>query len=99
MKKTVRMRGMTPHQGTDPRPLPDEPLALDLLNTQWLPSGTPVDLLATPTGTQAWLAAAGAAASPVPGTEETLAQARQVIPNVASGHAGRAPPTHANPLP
>jgi predicted RNA-binding Zn ribbon-like protein len=90
MKKTVRMRGMTPHQGTDPRPLPDEPLALDLLNTQWLPSGTPVDLLATPAGTRTWLAAAGAAASPVPGTEEALAQARQAIRNVVSGQGGAA---------
>ena len=43
---------MSPTQAADPRPLAGEPLALDLLNTQWLASGTPVDLLASEPG--AW---------------------------------------------
>jgi predicted RNA-binding Zn ribbon-like protein len=71
-------------QDADPRPLAGEPLALDLLNTHWMPSGTPADLLATDAGTQAWLAAAGAA-PPVPGTRQALAQARQAIRDVVSG--------------
>src|SRR5260370_155013 len=86
----VRMAGMTPVQGSDPRPLTGEPLALDLLNTQWLPSGTPVDLLAAPAGTRAWLAAAGVPASPVPETRKALVLAREAIRDVVSGQGGAA---------
>jgi len=75
-------------QASDPRPLVDEPLALDLINTEWLPSGTLVDLLATDAGTQAWLAAAGAAATWVPGTREALVLARQAIRDVVPGQGG-----------
>ena len=81
---------MAPVQGSDPRPLTGEPLALDLLNTRWLPSGTPVDLLATPAGTRAWLAAAGAPASPVPETTKALVLARETIRDVVSGQGGAA---------
>jgi predicted RNA-binding Zn ribbon-like protein len=81
---------MTPVQDSDPRPLPGEPLALDLLNTQWLASGRPVDLLATTDGTQAWLAAAGAAAAPAHGTREALVTARQAIRDVLTGQGGTA---------
>ena len=84
------MSGMAPVQGSDPCPLTGEPLALDLLNTQWLPSGTPVDLLATPAGTRAWLAAAGAPASPVPETRKALVLAREAIRDVVSGQGGAA---------
>ncbi len=76
---------MTTIQGADPRPLVGEPLALDLLNTQWLTSGTPEDLLATPAGTQAWLAVAGVAATPAPGTRQALISARQAIRDVVTG--------------
>ena len=75
-------------QGSDPRPLTGEPLALDLLNTQWLPSGTPVDLLVTPAGTRAWLAAAGVPASPVRQTTKALVLAREAIREVVSGQGG-----------
>ena len=68
---------MTPAPDADPRPLPGEPLALDLLNTQWVSAEGPADLLATPEGTRAWLAAVGLAAAPAPGTPEALVQARQ----------------------
>ena len=81
---------MAPVQGPDPRPLAGEPLALDLLNTQWLPSGTPVDLLATPAGTRAWLAAAGAAARRFPETRQALVAARQAIRDVLTGQGGTA---------
>jgi predicted RNA-binding Zn ribbon-like protein len=39
---------------TDPRPLPGEPLAVDLLNTRWIQDGTLRDLLAEPGGPAAW---------------------------------------------
>ena len=79
---------MTTAQSTDPRPLAGEPLALDLLNTVWLPSGNPVDLLATAEDMQAWLAAAGVEAKPVSGTREALVQSRQAIRDVMSGQDG-----------
>jgi predicted RNA-binding Zn ribbon-like protein len=84
------MVSMAPVQAPDPRPLAGEPLALDLLNTQWLASGTPVDLLATPAGTQAWLAAAGAPATPASETTKALVHARQAIKDVVSGQGGAA---------
>lgn len=80
---------MTIARGPDPRPLPGEPLALDLLNTEWLPGGTLVDLLDTDAGTQAWLAAAALEATLVPGTREALVLTRQAIRHVVSGQDGR----------
>jgi len=79
-----------PPQDPDPRPLPGEPLALDLLNTQWRASGGPVDLLATPDGTRAWLAAAGVTAAAADGTREALVTARQAIRDVLTGRGGTA---------
>ena len=76
---------MAPSHVPDPRPLPGEPLALDLLNTQWLASGTPVDLLATPDGARTWLAAAGVAATPANSTTQALLAARQAIRDVLAG--------------
>jgi predicted RNA-binding Zn ribbon-like protein len=70
---------MIPVQAPDPRPLPGEPLALDLLNTQWMASGSLADLLATAEGAQAWLAAAGIAAAPTPETRQALITTRQAI--------------------
>jgi predicted RNA-binding Zn ribbon-like protein len=81
------MRSVTA-QASDPRPLAGEPLALDLLNTQWLASGTPVDLLATQDGTRAWLAAAGLAAPPAPETQQALIAARQAIRDVLAQPSG-----------
>ncbi|MEV6109707.1 CGNR zinc finger domain-containing protein [Streptomyces sp. NPDC051940] len=46
---------------TDPRPLTDEPLAIDLLNTRWMRDGEVQDLLTSPTGLAAWLASPGVA--------------------------------------
>ena len=77
-------------QDPDPRPLPGEPLALDLLNTQWLASGSPVDLFTTPEGTRTWLAAGGVTAAPAHGTREALITARQAIRDVLSGQGGTA---------
>ncbi len=73
---------MVADAANDPRPLPGEPLALDLLNTQWLASGQPVDLLATADGTAAWLAAANAATSQAAAARQPLVQARQAIREV-----------------
>lgn len=84
------MSGMVPVQAADLRPLAGEPVALDLLNTEWLESGTPVDLLATPAGTRAWLAEAGAATSSAAGTRHALVLARQAIRDVVSGQGGTA---------
>jgi len=77
-----------PVHAPDPRPLPGEPLALDLLNTQWMASGSPADLLATIEGTRAWLAAAGIATVPTPQTRRALVAARQAIRDVLAAHAG-----------
>ena len=71
-----------PAPDPDPRPLAGEPLALDLLNTQWMASGGPADLLATMEGTRAWLAAAGIAAVPAPETRQALVTTRQAIRDV-----------------
>jgi len=80
-----------PVQPPDPRPLPGEPLALDLLNTQWMASGSPADLLATMEGTRAWLAAAGIATVPAPQTRHALVTTRQAIRDVLTAHGGTAP--------
>jgi predicted RNA-binding Zn ribbon-like protein len=75
-------------QTLDPRALPDEPLALDLVNTEFLPDGTLVDLLATVDSTRAWLTAAGLdeAASSDPGsTCAALRQARAAIRDALTG--------------
>src|SRR5712691_11054936 len=93
------MTGMAPYQAPDPRPLAGEPLALDLLNTQWLAAGTPVDLLATPTGTRAWPAAAGAPATPASRAREPLVQARQALKDVVSGQGGAAALDRLNAVP
>lgn len=39
----------------DPRPLPGEPLSLDLLNTRWNDGGSPRDLLDSLAGLATWL--------------------------------------------
>ncbi len=44
---------------TTSRPLTDEPLALDLVNTQWTEGGMRHDLLATSEGISTWLYEAG----------------------------------------
>ena len=81
----VRIEDVPVTRAADPRPLAGEPLALDLLNTQWLASGTPVDLLATPAGTRAWFAAAGIAAPDGPRTTQALVTARQAIRDILTG--------------
>jgi predicted RNA-binding Zn ribbon-like protein len=48
----------------DPRPLKSEPLALDLLNTQFVADGTPRDLLAADAGLRDWLRVTGHARAP-----------------------------------
>ncbi|GAA2387731.1 CGNR zinc finger domain-containing protein [Streptomyces glaucosporus] len=45
--------------GADPRPLRDEPLSLDLLNTRWIDGGIRHDLLADLDGFALWLAGHG----------------------------------------
>jgi predicted RNA-binding Zn ribbon-like protein len=48
----------------DPRPLPDEPLALDLLNTQFVSDGQPRDLLAAGGWLRDWLGITGHGRAP-----------------------------------
>jgi predicted RNA-binding Zn ribbon-like protein len=81
---------MSSTHAADPRPLAGEPLALDLLDTQWLASGIPVDLLATRAGTRAWLAAVGITAPDEPETMRGLAAARQAIRDILTGQNGTA---------
>ena len=83
---------MSSAEAPDPRPLASEPLALDLLNTQWLASGRPADLLATDKGTRAWLEAAGIAAASGPETRQALIAARQAIRDVLAQQAGTGAP-------
>ncbi len=73
-----------------PRPLAGEPLAVDLLNTERLASGMPVDLLATTEQTRAWLTSAGAADALVPGMREALVRGRQAIRDFVSEEGGPA---------
>ena len=79
---------MTSAQTMDPRALPDEPLALDLVNTEFLPDGMLVDLLATDESTRGWLIAAGldeSASGPLNPTRAALRQARAAIMDALSG--------------
>src|SRR5689334_5427078 len=71
---------------TDPRPLPGEPLALDLLNTEYMDDGARRDLLAAPRDARAWARAAG-----VPFDDaalEPLRTARDAIRAVVDGTGG-----------
>jgi len=64
----------------DPRPLTTEPLALDLVNTEWLQDGVRRDLLAEPGGVENWLAAAGHPGAPAGATAlAALRDARAAI--------------------
>ncbi len=62
----------------DPRPLIGEPLALDLLNTEWIDAGIRHDLLAEPGGVEAWGHAGADAAA--------LSSARAAIRAALQGH-------------
>ncbi|PRH80752.1 hypothetical protein C6N75_02330 [Streptomyces solincola] len=48
---------MPPTPGADPRPLTDEPLGIDLLNTRWIDTAGHHDLLDSLDGLATWLAA------------------------------------------
>jgi predicted RNA-binding Zn ribbon-like protein len=63
----------------DPRPLPDEPLALDLLNTVRMVDGAPDDLLATNEGLAAWLGALGLSVKPRGLVRSVLVETRDAI--------------------
>jgi predicted RNA-binding Zn ribbon-like protein len=72
----------------DPRPLPGEPLALDLLNTRWNNGGNPRDLLDSPAGAGLWLALNGFDEHEVPADRETLdalLTTREVLTRLVSG--------------
>ncbi|MDH6118389.1 putative RNA-binding Zn ribbon-like protein [Kitasatospora sp. GAS204A] len=58
-------------QPTDPRPMPGEPLSLDLLNTRWNNGGSPRDLLDSLDGLALWLTLNGFA-DRVPADQVTL---------------------------
>jgi len=65
---------------TPERPLVGEPLALDLVNTQWRADGEPRDLLAEGTDAQAWLAAHGLTVdADAAGVIRALKQAREAL--------------------
>jgi predicted RNA-binding Zn ribbon-like protein len=64
----------------DPRPLTTEPLALDLVNTEWIADGERHDLLADVGGLRVWLRAAGLRATPADAAAlEHLREARAAI--------------------
>jgi predicted RNA-binding Zn ribbon-like protein len=56
----------------DPRPLPEEPLAVDLLNTRWNNGGSPRDLLSSLAELDLWLQVSGFAVRGVPAERQTL---------------------------
>ncbi|MEH1164103.1 CGNR zinc finger domain-containing protein [Micromonospora sp. CPCC 205539] len=63
------------------RPLVGEPLALDLVNTQWVERGRTVDLFDEPDGLQGWLAEHRLAGDPT-SVEAPLRQARSALRGV-----------------
>ncbi|HET6954353.1 MAG TPA: CGNR zinc finger domain-containing protein [Acidimicrobiales bacterium] len=63
----------------DPRPLLGEPVALDLLNTEWVQGGRPVDFFATPDGVAIWLATNGIDSPAGEPVREHLMAARSAI--------------------
>jgi predicted RNA-binding Zn ribbon-like protein len=74
----------------DPRALPGEPLTLDLVNTEFAPDGTLVDLLATAESARAWAAAAGLTGTLDEASLAALKQARSAIRDALEGR-GTAP--------
>jgi len=67
----------------DPRPLPDEPLPIDLLNTELIAGGRRVDLLADRDGLRTWLGAIGRPELPAtPAALTALHEARAAIRGV-----------------
>ena len=75
----------------DPRPLPNEPLALDLLNTQFVVDGQPRDLLAPGGGLRDWLRATGHARAPADaGALARMIEARSAIRSVVERPRDRA---------
>ena len=73
----------------DPRPLTTEPLAIDLVNTEWIQDGERRDLLAEPGGAAIWLAAPG---SPDAAPDAVaLREARAAIRAVIADRADRGP--------
>jgi predicted RNA-binding Zn ribbon-like protein len=72
----------------DPRPLTGEPLALDLVNTEWISDGVPRDLLDEPGGIALWLRVAGHPDAPRDG--DALRAARAAIRAVAADPADAA---------
>ena len=74
----------------DPRALPGEPLALDLVDSEFAPDGTVVDLLATAESARAWAAAAGLNGALDEAALSALRQARTAIRDALEGR-GAAP--------
>lgn len=64
---------------SDPRPLVGEPLALDLVNTEWLDQDGRHDLLADPAGLAVWLEATGRDGAADVGALGALRAARAAI--------------------
>jgi len=71
----------------DPRPLTTEPLAIDLVNTEWIDAGERRDLLAEPGGLATWLATAGHAGAPA--DAEALAALRDARAAIGAAIARR----------
>jgi len=68
----------------DPRPHLGEPLALDLLNTEWVDEGRPVDFFDDLRGVQTWLATNGLTARPTGALRDHLLEARAAVRGVAT---------------
>jgi predicted RNA-binding Zn ribbon-like protein len=75
------------------RPLTGEPLALDLVDTEWRKDGELNDLLATRAGHQQWLSERDLRAPATPAARRALLEARRAIrgvleqPDDPAGHA------------
>ena len=61
------------------RPLPDEPMSIDLLNTELMLDGVPTDLLGDREGVAHWLGLHGFTARPGPKVHQHLVVARAAI--------------------
>jgi predicted RNA-binding Zn ribbon-like protein len=71
----------------DARPHLGEPLALDLLNTEWVQEGRPVDFFDDPAGVQTWLATNGLSARPTGELRDHLVEARGAVRGVLTDRA------------
>lgn len=79
-----------------PRPLPGEPLPLDLLNTAWIAADGRHDLLAEKAGAREWLELHGLEGPSGAGARRKLIDTREALRALLEDRAGAAPRAAVN---